>query len=308
MLNALLLKFGRTLVVIFGVGSLLFFLLHWVPGDPIEAMLGEFASGADRQALRHLLGLDRPLLHQYWSYLQAVLQGDLGYSLYSQRPVWELVKERIGLTAVLALSGMAVAILMGFPAAIVSARFHNRRIDHFTMLGANIGVAIPNFVLGPLLILIFAVWLTWLPVAGNCGPLSLVLPAITLGSGMAGVLARMLRAGLLQSLAQEYIRTARAKGLSNRRIIVVHAMSNALLPVITLMGLQLGAVLSGTIITERVFSWPGLGSLLIESIERRDYPVVQGCVLFISVVYVVVNMLAETALAIADPRLRHRQA
>jgi len=295
-------------LVIFGVTSLVFFLLHWVPGDPIEAMLGEFASGADRQALRMVLGLDQPLLQQWLKYLSAIVHADLGNSLYSQRPVWDLIRERLALTASLACAGMTVAILLGFPAAIIAARFRHRPLDHATMLAANIGVAVPNFVLGPVLILVFAVMLAWFPIAGQSGIASLVLPALTLGSGMAGVLARMLRAGLLQALAQDYVRTARAKGLSNVRIIVVHALSNALLPVITLLGLQLGAVLSGTIITERVFSWPGLGSLLIESIERRDYPVVQGCVLLISVTYVLVNMLAEAALEVADPRLRNRRA
>ena len=306
MLNSLLIKCARTLLVIFGVGCLVFFLLHWVPGDPIEAMLGEFASGADRQALRHVLGLDQPVLQQWLSYLSGLSHGDLGKSLYSQRPVFDLIRERLPLTAQLAFSGMLVAIMLGFPAAIIAARFRDKSLDHGVMLTANVGIAVPNFVLGPLLILVFAVILPWFPISGQAGLASLVLPSLTLGSAMAGILARMLRAGLLQAMAQDYIRTARAKGLSNFRVIVVHALSNALLPVITLLGLQLGAVLAGTIITERVFSWPGLGSLLIESIERRDYPVVQGCVLVISVTYVVVNMLAEMALELADPRLRQR--
>jgi len=306
MLNAFIRKLGRTLIVIFGVTSLVFFLLHWVPGDPIEAMLGEFASGADRQALRHALGLDLPLFQQWLSFLNGVVHGDFGHSLYSQRAVLDVIGERIPLTVILASAGMAVAIALGFPAALIAARFHHSRIDHSAMLVANIGVAIPNFVLGPLLLLVFAVLLPWFPVAGHNSLSSLILPALTLGSAMAGILARMLRAGLLHAMTQDYIRTARAKGLKPARVILVHALSNALLPVIILLGLQLGAVLSGTIITERVFSWPGLGSLLIESIERRDYPVVQACVLLISITYVVVNMLAEVGLQLADPRLRNR--
>jgi len=308
MLSSIVSKISRTLLVILGVGSLVFFLLHWVPGDPIEAMLGEFASGADRQALRQALGLNQPLQQQWMNYLIGIFHGDLGHSLYSQRPVSTLIGERLPLTLQLALSGMLVAVILGFPAALIAARYHHKSLDHGVMLAANIGVAVPNFVLGPVLILIFAVLLGWLPIAGRSGLASLVLPALTLGSAMAGIIARMLRAGLLQAMRQDYIRTARAKGLSNSRVLLVHALSNALLPVITLLGLQLAAVLSGTIITERVFSWPGLGSLLIESIERRDYPVVQGCVLVISVIYVVVNMLAEIALEVVDPRLRNRNA
>lgn len=301
-------KILRGLLVMFGVGSLVFFLIHWLPGDPVEAMLGEFASGADREALRKAMGLDLPILQQWYAYLSGLLQGDFGQSLYSHEAVLDIIVARIPVTVNLALAGLSVALVLGFPAGLLAAVHYQRSADRGLMAAANLGMAIPNFVLGPLLILFFSVLLPWFPVSGQQGSASIVLPALTLGSAMAGILARMLRASLLDTFNQDYIRTARAKGLSNTRILLLHALLNAMLPVVTLLGLQLGALLAGTIITERVFSWPGIGSLLIESIERRDYPVLQGCVLLISLSYVVINMLAEFSLHLIDPRLRGSEA
>jgi peptide/nickel transport system permease protein len=267
-------------------------------------MLGEFASGADREALRKAMGLNLPIAQQWYGYMSGLLQGDFGMSLYSHEAVFDIILARIPVTVQLAFAGLSVALILGFPAGVLAAVNYQKASDRSLMAGANLGMAIPNFVLGPLLILFFSVFLPWFPVSGQQGSAALVLPALTLGSAMAGILARMLRASLLDTFNQDYIRTARAKGLSNTRILLLHAMLNAMLPVVTLLGLQLGALLAGTIITERVFSWPGIGSLLIESIERRDYPVLQGCVLLISLTYVVINMLAEFAIHLIDPRLR----
>lgn len=297
-------RLASAVIVVFGVLCLVFFLIHLVPGDPVEVMLGESAQLADREALRQSLGLDQPLWSQFGQYLANIGQLDLGTSLHSQRPIAEILLERIPATLELALAALLVAIVIAFPLGVIAAVRKDSAWDHGAMALSLLGVSVPNFLMGPLLILVFALWLGWFPVSGREGLASLVLPALTLGSAMAAILSRMVRATLLEVLGEDFIRTARAKGLGPRAVIWRHALRNALLPVITLLGLQLGALLAGAVITEAVFSWPGIGQLVIESIQRRDYPLVQACVLLISLTYVVVNTLTDVAYGWFDPRVR----
>ena len=292
------------LLVLLGVSCLVFLLIHLVPGDPVEVMLGEAAQPADREALRHALGLDQGLLTQLLHYFNGLLHLDLGTSLQSKRPISELLWERIPATAELAGAALVVAVVIAVPLGVIAAVRKDSPWDYGAMTLSMLGVSIPNFWLGPILILVFAVWLGWLPVSGREQASSIVLPAITLGSALAAVLSRMVRSSLLEVLHEDFIRTARAKGLSERAVIWGHALRNALLPVVTVLGLQLGVLLGGAVVTEMVFSWPGLGELTIQSIQRRDYPVVQACVLLISSSYVVVNTLTDLVYAWLDPRVR----
>jgi len=297
-------RVGSALIVIFGVCTLVFLLLHLVPGDPVDAMLGESARPADRVALRASLGLDQPLLEQYTRYLVGLARLDLGQSFQDQRPVSAVLAERLPATLQLAAAALLLALVLAIPLGVLAAKHRGGPIDGAAMGFSMLGISLPNFWLGPLLILVFSLWLGWTPVSGNDGAVSLVLPAITLGTGLAAVLARMVRASVLEVLGEDYIRTARAKGLSEAAVLRRHALRNAWLPVLTLVGLQLGGVLGGAVITETVFAWPGVGSLLVESIQSRDYPVVQGCVLLISVLYVLVNALTDLAYVRVDPRIR----
>jgi peptide/nickel transport system permease protein len=297
-------RLASAAVVIFGVLVMVFLLMHLVPGDPVEVMLGESAQAADREALRQSLGLDQPLLSQFGTYLGNIAQFDLGTSLHSKRPIAEILLERLPATMELTLAALLVAVCIAFPLGVLSALKKDSAWDQGAMAVSLLGVSIPNFLMGPVLILVFAVWLGWFPVSGREGLASLILPALTLGTAMASILSRMVRATLLEVLGEDYIRTARAKGLGPGAVIWRHALRNALLPVITLLGLQLGALLAGAVITEAVFSWPGLGQLVIEAIQRRDYPVVQACVLLISVSYVLVNTGTDLAYGWFDPRTR----
>jgi peptide/nickel transport system permease protein len=293
------------LVVILGVIILVFLLIHLVPGDPIEAMLGEAATPTDQQALRQALGLDQPLWNQWLSYMQHLLQGDLGTSLYSKEPIINMVLERFPATLELAIAGLAVAIFIAIPLGSIAALRQNTVYDQGAMIFSLLGISIPHFWLGPLLILLFSLQLGWFPVSGREGMASLVLPAITLGTALAAILARMVRATLLEVLHEDYIRTARAKGLRGSAVIFHHALRNASLPIITILGLQLGTLLGGAVITETIFAWPGIGQLTMEAIQRRDYPVVQACILLISLSYVMVNTLTDVLYAWLDPRVRY---
>lgn len=295
---------GSVIFVSWIVGTLVFFLIHLVPGDPVAVMLGDWASPADETALREQLGLHLPISTQYWLYITGLFQLDLGQSLFFQQPVSELIAERFPMTLQLAIMALLVAALIAFPLGLWAALRAGQWPDHLSMTVSLIGVSIPNFWLGPMLILFFSLGLAWLPVSGAEQPFAWVLPAITLGTALAAILARMLRASLLEVMHEDYIRTAQAKGLSSRLVYGKHALLNALLPVVTILGLQLGTLLGGAVITEVVFDWPGLGQLLVESIQRRDYPVVQGCILVISVAYITINGLTELAYAWLDPRIR----
>lgn len=305
MLRFVLARVASALLVVLGVATIVFFLVHIIPGDPVEVMLGESAQITDREALRHALGLDLPLWQQWWNYLSHMARGELGTSLYTKQPVAELLAERIPATVQLAAAGLGVAVVIAFPLGTLAALRRGSAWDRSAMGFSLLGMSIPHFWLGPLLILLFSVWLGWLPVSGREGLASMVLPAITLGTALAAILSRMLRATVLEVLGEDYIRTARAKGISERAVIWRHAVRNALLPIVTLLGLQLGALLGGAVITETVFSWPGLGQLTIESIQRRDYPTLQACVLLISVAYVAVNTLTDMVYGWLDPRVRY---
>ena len=292
--------------VVIGVLTAVFLLIHMIPGDPVEIMLGENAMAADRAALRAEMHLDDPLMVQYGRFLSGVIRADLGTSLHSGRPVWALVTERLPATIGLTLAAMLVAILVALPLGLISAVRAGKTVDNVAMMGALLGVSMPNFWLGPLLILVFSVNLGWLPLGGAEGPASYLLPAITLGTAMAAILTRMIRASLLDVLDKEFVVAARAKGLPGWRVLVRHVLANAMIPVITVIGLQFGALLAGAIITETIFSWPGLGRLTIEAIQTRDYPLVQGCVLMICLGYLLASLLTDLCYAVADPRVRLR--
>ncbi|MFD2110582.1 nickel ABC transporter permease [Thiorhodococcus fuscus] len=301
---SLLPRIGLSLSMLLGVCTLVFLLIHLVPGDPVEVMLGEGARPADQEALRHALGLDRPLSAQYLEYLGRLVRLDLGVSLHAQRPVLDLLSERVGPTLELAVASLSLAIVLAIPLGVLAAHYRGRGVDRAAMTFSMLGAAIPNFWLGPLLILVFSLWLGWTPVSGRDGPFSLVLPAVTLGTGLAAVLARMVRSSVLEVLGEDYVRTARAKGLGPLAVLWRHALRNAWLPILTLVGLQFGALLGGAVITETVFSWPGLGSLLVEAIQTRDYPLVQGAVLLIALTYLAVNTLTDLLYVAIDPRVR----
>ena len=292
------------LAVLAGVATLVFLLLHLTPGDPVEAMLGESASAADRAALRSQLGLDAPLTVQYVRYLRGLTALDLGHSLHTREPVAGAIAARLPYTVVLATSALTVALVLALPLGLYGALRAGSVAETITSVAAVLGMSLPSFVLGPLLMIVFSVWLGWLPVAASGTSAGLVLPALTLGLALAALLARMVRAAVRDVLAEEFIRSARARGLSERRVLWRHALRNAALPVLTVVGMQFGALLGGAVITEIVFGWPGLGQLTIEAIQRRDYPLVQGCVLAVSTSYVAINLLTDTLYGLCDPRMR----
>jgi ABC-type dipeptide/oligopeptide/nickel transport system permease component len=304
MLAYVLRRLVLTVPVLFGVATLVFSLIHLVPGDPAQAMLGDGASPEDIAQLRTRLGLDRPLLEQYGLYLKGLARGDLGTSLRTQQPVTAQIAERLPATAELASAAMLVAVALALPLGLIAAVWRGTWVDQGAMGLALVGISVPGFWLGPLLALVFAVELGWLPVSGRGTLAHLVLPAITLGAALAAILARMTRASVLEELREQYVVAARARGASRVRAVVVHALRNSLIPVVTILGLQLGAVLTGSIITETIFSWPGVGRLLIQSINFRDYPMVQGCILLIAVTYVTMNLLTDLVYGWLDPRIR----
>jgi ABC-type dipeptide/oligopeptide/nickel transport system permease component len=294
-----------TIPVILGVATLVFSLIHLVPGDPAQAMLGEGASAADVADLRGRLGLDRPLVEQYSRFMGGLVRGDLGTSFRTSQPVVAAIAERVPATVELALAAMLVAMLVALPLGIIAAVKRGTAVDHAAMTVALAGISIPNFWLGPMLAIIFSVYLGWLPVSGRGGWESLVLPAVSLGAALAAILARMTRASLLEELRELYVRAARARGVSRTRAILGHALRNSLIPLVTILGLQFGAVLTGAVITETIFAWPGVGRLLIQSISFRDYPLVQGCILLIAITYVTVNLITDLVYGVLDPRIRY---
>lgn len=293
------------LTVIFGVLLLTFLLIHLVPGDPVDVMLGESANMADRAALRADLGLNQPLIQQFGHYVAKLMQGDLGQSIHTHTPIVELIKARYPATVKLALLSLLIGVVIGVPLGVFAALKAGHWQDFVVTIVSVRLSAMPAFWLGPVLMLIFAVWLGWLPVSGMDTGTSIILPAITLGFGLSAILTRMTRTSLLEVLNDDYIRTARAKGLSEQTVILRHALRAALLPIITIVGLQMGSLLAGTVITETIFSWDGIGRLLVESIEKRDYPVTQACVLIVALSYVLVNLFTDILYRLADPRVRH---
>jgi peptide/nickel transport system permease protein len=304
MIRYLCTRLAYMLPVVWLVVSVVFLLIHLVPGDPIQAMLGEGAAGADIQAARHAYGLDVPLPTQYLRYWNGVLHGDLGRSLRLNQPVRTLVAQAYPATLALTLAALSIAVLLSIPAGVRSATRRNRWDDRALGFVSLLGLSVPNFALGPVLILLFAIRLDWLPVSGSGSWRNLVLPAITMGASLAAILTRMVRTSMLEELGQDYIRTARAKGLSERAVVYRHALRNALIPVVTVLGLQFGALLAGAIVTETIFAWPGIGRLTLSAISNRDYALVQGCLLCIGLTYVAVNFFTDLLYSALNPRIR----
>lgn len=304
MLRRLLTRALYTLPVLWLVVSVVFLLIHLVPGDPILQMLGEGAPVADVAATRHAYGLDKPLGTQYLDYWRGVFHGDLGPSLRFNQSVSRLILNRYPYTLQLTVAALLIAILISIPAGVRSAQHRGRWDDKLLSVVSLFGLSFPNFALGPILILFFSIELGLLPVSGSGSLAHLVLPAVTMGSALAAILTRMVRTSMLEELGQDYIRTARAKGLPERTVVYRHALRNAMLPVLTVLGLQFGALLAGAIVTEKIFSWPGIGRLTIDAIGNRDYFLVQGCILAIGLTYVLVNFLTDILYSVANPRIR----
>jgi peptide/nickel transport system permease protein len=304
MLRYFLQRFLMTLPALWLVLTLVFLMIHIVPGDPVEQMLGEGAAPGELVQLRHSLGLDESLPKQYGHYLWQLAHGDLGHSLKFQAPVRRIIFERYPATLQLAFLALVDCAAIAIPAGIVAAHRRGSGADRAVGVFTLFGLAIPNFALGPLLILLFSIELGLLPVSGRGGPLYYILPAATLGAALAAILTRMVRGSMLEELSSDYVRTARAKGLSTGAVLFRHAFRNALIPIITILGLQFGTLLAGTIVTETIFSWPGIGRLTVQAISSRDYPLLQGCILVIAVSYVVVNLLTDLLYTVIDPRVR----
>src|SRR6202050_4366796 len=284
--------------------TMVFLLAHIIPGDPVQQMLGEGARAEDLQQLRHTLGLDAPIGVQYLRYLGGLAHGNLGESIRFQRPVARLILEHYPATLELSALALIVCAGLGIPAGLWAAQRRGSSVDHAIGLFTLFGLSVPNFALGPVLILVFSVLLGWLPVSGRGGLAHLILPAFTLGAALAAILTRMVRTSVIEELSSDYVRTARAKGLSESAVLFRHAFRNALIPIITILGLQFGTLLAGTIVTESIFSWPGIGRLAVQAIGARDYPLLQGCILMIAVSYVFVNLLTDLVYAFVDPRVR----
>lgn len=301
-----------TLPVLWIIVSLVFLLIHLVPGDPIAQMMGEGASSTDLAALRHSYGLDAPLYQQYLRYWQGIFHGDLGHSLRLRDSVTHLVLQRYPYTLLMSLAALFLAVLLAVPAGVTAALHRGEAADRILGGVSLLGLSFPNFALGPILILVFSISLGWLPVSGaGTGALlsgstlvHLILPAVTLGLSLAAILTRMVRTSMLEELGQDYIRTARAKGLPESTVVYRHALRNALVPVLTVIGLQFGSLLAGAIVTETIFSWPGIGRLTLSAISNRDYALVQGCTLTIGLTYLAANLLTDLAYTLANPRLR----
>jgi len=298
-------RFLLTIPVLFGVATLVFALIHLIPGDPVRTMLGESASEESVIELRGRLGLDQPLYKQYGIYLKGLAHGNLGRSLRTNEPVASALADRVPATFELATAAMLVSIVIAIPLGILAAVRAGTAVDHFATTLALIGISMPSVWLGPLLAIVFAVELGWLPVSGRGTLAQLVLPAVTLGAPLAAILARMTRASVIDELRELYVVAARARGVSRARAVLKHAFRNSLIPIVTVLGLQVGAVLTGAVITETIFAWPGIGRLLIQSIGFRDYPLVQGCILLIALTYVSVNLLTDLAYGFLDPRIRY---
>jgi peptide/nickel transport system permease protein len=314
LLPLVLRRLAATVPVLLLVTAGVFALLHLTPGDPIDAMMAESADAAAKASLRAELGLDRPLPVQYLAWMGRLLRGDLGHSIRNGEPVVENVGRRIRPSLQLAGLAMAVSLLIAVPVGIASAVRRNTSVDRLGTTFALFGICMPNFLLALVLIFLFGVTLRWLPISGYVDPAeelvdglrSLALPAATLGLALAAVVTRTLRSSMLEALTEDYVRTARAKGLSEWRVMRGHVLRNALIPVVTVLGLQLGTLIGGAVITEYVFALPGVGRLVVDAVFARDYPLVQGVVLLIAVGFIVSNLLVDLLYGLIDPRLRHR--
>jgi peptide/nickel transport system permease protein len=291
--------------VVWAVVTLVFLLIHIVPGDPVRNRLGDNATEQQVNELKHKLGMDQPLSRQYVNYWRGVLQGDLGDSLAPPHDqVLKIILKRYPATIKLALAGLAFAILIAIPLGVTAGTNQGKVMDNVASVVALLGISTPGFVLGPLMVYLFALKLDLLPVSGNFGPEYLILPAITMGAPLAAFLTRMVRSSVIEEMGEDYVRTARAKGLNERQVIYKHVLKNGLIPVVTVIGLQFGVLLAGAIITEVIFSWPGIGSLTVDAISSRDYPLVQGCILMIALTYIVANVFTDFAYRLLDPRIK----
>jgi len=310
-MRQILTRLALTLPVVWLVVSLVFLLIHLVPGDPIQMMLGDGATPADISALRHQYGFDQTLGTQYVRYWTGVMRGDLGQSIRMHDAVEHLIAQRYPYTIVLTFASLGFGLLLALPAGILAAVRRGRWVDHLLSVVSLFGLSIPPIALGPVLILVFSIKLGWLPVSGAnpSGSNSidwryLILPSVAMGASLAAILTRMVRTAMLEELGQDYIRTARAKGLSETAVVCRHALPNAMVPIVTVVGLQFGALLAGAIVTEMIFSWPGLGRLTVNAISNRDYALVQGCLLSIGLTYVLVNLLTDVVYRWVNPRMR----
>jgi len=299
-----LVRIAVALPAIWLILTMVFLLVHIVPGDPVQQMLGEDARAEDLTNLRHTLGLDLPLHTQYAHYFAGLVRGNWGRSFHFQLPVFSLVLQRYPATLQLAFCAMLVCAAIAIPAGVASAARRGRAADRTISVLTLLGLSVPNFALGPVLILIFSIGFGWLPVSGRGGFLHMILPAATLGAALAAILTRMVRSSMIEELSSDYVRTARAKGFAERAVLYRHAFPNALVPIITIIGLQFGTLLAGTIVTESIFAWPGIGRLTVQAIQARDYPLLQGCILMIALSYVVVNLLTDVVYSLVDPRIR----
>jgi peptide/nickel transport system permease protein len=300
----LLRRLALVLPVVWAVVTLVFLLIHIVPGDPVLTYLGETATPAQVAEMRHRFGLDRPLWEQYLAYWQQLLSGDLGITFIDRRPVIDKILSRYPATIELAIAALVVAVTFSIPLGVTAGTKQGSVTDNLASVVALLGISLPNFALGPLIILLFAVKLRWLPASGIGGLAHLVMPAITLGAALAAILTRMVRSSVIEELGQDYVKTARAKGLIERVVVYKHVLKNGLIPVVTIVGLQFGVLLGGAIITERIFNWPGIGTLTLEAIYARDYPLVQGCILVIALTYILVNTATDMVYRLLDPRIK----
>ena len=303
MIRFILRRLATLLPVIFGVSVAVFLMVHLIPGDPAEIMAGMEASREDVEAVRHRLGLDEPLHIQYVKFVGRALTGDFGTSFRTNRPVTQEIAGRYKNTLILGLAAIGVAILFGTVTGIISAVKKFTIYDNISLVASLVGVSMPTFFLGLVLMLLFSVYLDWFPLAGKGSWLHLVLPAVTLGTPSAAIISRMTRSSLVDVLEQDYIRTARAKGLREFVVINSHALRNALIPVVTVVGLQLGYLLGGAVVTETVFAWPGIGRLVVQSILGRDFPVIQASVLILALTFVLLNLLTDLLYNLLDPRI-----
>lgn len=294
-----------TIPVLWIVVTIVFSLIHLVPGDPVAQMLGEGASVTQVEQMRHELGLDRPILQQYRSYIFGLLKGNLGTSFRNRESVLSAILNRYPATIELALAATLFSITVAVPFGVAGAIRRGHTLDRVIGFISLLAISMPNFALGPILILLFSIVLGLLPVSGRGGPANLILPAVTMGGALAAITTRIVRASMLEEVHQDYVRTARAKGLAERTVIIRHALRNGLIPVITIVGLQIGPLLAGAMITELIFSWPGLGRLTFQAISARDYPLLQGCILSIALTYIFINLLTDVLYSVVDPRIHY---
>ena len=289
---------------ILGIYTITFMLLHFIPGDPIQVMLGDSASIADQDKLRSHLGLDKPILNQLTSSLFKIVQGDFGTSIIGQTPVLNSLVIAAKNTYLLAITSLLIALIFGLAGGIIAAKNHMLLIDKIIMSASIFFISIPHFFLGPLLIIIFSIWLGWLPVNGMDGLHAIILPAVTLALGMIAVITKLTRNCMLELIESDVVRTARAKGLNEWAVLIQHTFRLVLIPIISIIGMQFGSLLSGAVITETIFSWNGLGMLLVESIQTRDYPITQACIFIIAISYILINMITDLIYRFVDPRVK----